>query len=56
LKPHAQVLKEFAATRPTIRPIPAFARLPVNPDAFYDTAVAPSAHLPALYQAYLSQK
>ncbi|OGO50301.1 MAG: hypothetical protein A2W37_09865 [Chloroflexi bacterium RBG_16_63_12] len=56
LKPHAQVLKQFAAARPVIRPIPEFARLAVNPDEFYDTAVAPSAHLPALYQAYLSQK
>jgi len=31
-----------------------FARLTVNPAAFYDTATAPQAHLPDLYQADLS--
>jgi endo-1,4-beta-mannosidase len=56
LKPHAQVLKQFAAARPVIRPIPEFARLAVNPDEFYDTATAPHAHLPDLYQAYLSRR
>lgn len=56
LKPHAQVLKDFAATRPLIRPIPAFARLDVDPDVFYDPADEPAAHLSGLYQTYLSRK
>ncbi|MEW6242175.1 MAG: cellulase family glycosylhydrolase [Chloroflexota bacterium] len=56
LKPHAQVLKEFAATRPTVRPIPEFARLPIRADEFYDAASQPYLHLPDLYETYLSRK
>ncbi len=56
LKPHAQVLKQFAATHSVIQPIPEFARLAVNPDEFYDTATAPDVRLPDLYQAYLAKK
>ncbi len=56
LKPHAQVLKDFAATRPTIRPIPEFARLKVNPDRFYAGAGQPVFHLPGLYRTYLASK
>jgi len=56
LKPHAQVLKDFAATRPTVRPIPEFARLSVSADEFYDTATHPYVHLPGLYETYLARK
>ena len=54
LKPHAQMLKEFAAERPVIQLIPGLARLTVNPGAFYGTATTPQPYLPDLYQAYLS--
>jgi len=56
LKPHAQVLKEFAATRPLIQPIPDFARLPINTDTFYDATSQPFRHLPDLYEIYLARK
>ncbi len=56
LKPHAQVLKEFAASRPLIQPVPEFARLAVNPDWFYDPATTPATRLPGLYTTYLANK
>jgi len=56
LKPHAQVLKEFAAMRPITQSIPEFAHLPISADAFYDTTTPPYVHLPDLYEAYLTRK
>jgi endo-1,4-beta-mannosidase len=56
LKPHARVLKEFAATRPFIQPIPDFARLPINANTFYDTTSQPFTYLPDLYEMYLSRR
>jgi endo-1,4-beta-mannosidase len=56
LKPHAQTLKEFAATRPTVQPVPEFARLPIRADEFYDIASQPYRRLPELYETYLSRK
>jgi endo-1,4-beta-mannosidase len=53
LKPHAQVLKDFARTRPKVKPIPRYARLTVNADEFY---AAPAECLPGLYRAYLAGK
>jgi len=35
LKPHAQVIKDFAATHPIVKPAPEWARLPVDPDVYY---------------------
>lgn len=52
LKPHAEVLRQFAATRPTVRPIPDFARLTLSADEFYH---APTTYLPGLYQQFLSR-
>lgn len=49
LKPHTQVLKEFAATQPQVKPIPVYARLDVNAEDFYKS---PLYHLPELYQQY----
>jgi endo-1,4-beta-mannosidase len=49
LKPHAEVLRAFAATRPTVRPSPSYARLAVDADAFYED---PMAALPLLYERY----
>jgi endo-1,4-beta-mannosidase len=53
LKPHAQVLKDFAATQPTVQPIPAYAKFDLDPDDFYKS---PAEQLPGLYQQYLSRK
>ena len=50
LKPHTQVLNEFAATQPQVKPIPVYARLDVNAEDFYKS---PLYHLPELYQQYL---
>jgi len=50
LKPHARVLQEFAATKPLVQPIPAFAQLQVDPDEFYRD---PPAHLRGLVEEYL---
>jgi hypothetical protein len=53
LKPHALVLKEFAAARPQVQPIPESAKLQVNPEEYY---FAPGRHIQTLYQQYLSQQ
>jgi endo-1,4-beta-mannosidase len=53
LKPHAQVVKEFAATRPMVQPVPAWAKIEIDADAFYR---APTDHLPRLYEGYLSRQ
>jgi len=51
LKPHAKVIQEFAKTKPQVKPIPAYAKLSVNPDEFYKE---PLGHLVDLYQGYLA--
>jgi endo-1,4-beta-mannosidase len=51
LKPHAQVLKDFAAANPQVKPMPAYARLAVDPDAFY---AEPLPHLASLYEQYVA--
>ena len=56
LKPHAQVLKEFAASKPMIHAIPDYAHLPITPARFYGRLLAPMLRLPGLYRRYLSQK
>lgn len=54
LKPHAEVIKRFAATQPTIQPIPDYARIDgLNPDQFYTDAIS---QLPSLYADYLRRK
>ena len=53
LKPHAQALKDFAATRPTIQPIPDFARFNLNPDDYYRQ---PAQTIRQLYQQYLERE
>lgn len=54
LKPHAEVIRRFAATRPVAKPTPAYARLDVPPGSFY--AGSPGAKLRGLYQGYLDRK
>jgi endo-1,4-beta-mannosidase len=50
LKPHAEVVRRFSATRPTVQPAPDLAALRINPDTFY---AAPEQHLRRLYPAFL---
>jgi endo-1,4-beta-mannosidase len=50
LKPHAKVIQEFAKTKPQVQPIPAYAKLTVNPDDFYADTLT---HLIELYEQYL---
>jgi endo-1,4-beta-mannosidase len=50
LKPHAKVLKAFAAQKPSVLPIPAYAKLHIDADEFYQD---PMKHLPGLYAEYL---
>ncbi len=52
LKPHAYVLKEFAAARPQVQPIPDWARLEVDPEAYYRS---PQEHFRRLYSVYLER-
>jgi len=50
LKPHAKVIQEFAETNPQVQPIPDYAKLNVDPDAFYANSLE---HLVDLYEKYL---
>lgn len=52
LKPHAQVIKEFAATLPTVQPAKRTVTLDVTADEFY---AAPSEHTVRLFQTYLNE-
>ena len=55
LKPHAEVIRQFAATRPTVKPIPDYAKFPgLDGEAFYENKMYDD--LGALYQAYLERK
>jgi endo-1,4-beta-mannosidase len=51
LKPHAKVIQDFARTNPHVKPIPEYARLEVDPDAFY---ARPLQHLTSLYEQYVT--
>ena len=35
LKPHAKVIQEFAATKPQVKPMPAYAKFNLDPEEFY---------------------
>jgi endo-1,4-beta-mannosidase len=56
LKPHAQVIKEFAASKPTIKEIPEYAKLKITPEDFYNPKTTPASKLPGLYKTYLDQR
>jgi endo-1,4-beta-mannosidase len=51
LKPHARVLQDFAKTNPQVKPMPDYARLTVDADAFY---AEPLPHLANLYEQYVA--
>jgi endo-1,4-beta-mannosidase len=51
LKPHAQVMKDFAMTHPTVKPAVRRVDLDITPDEFYR---APFDHTKRLYEQYLA--
>jgi len=55
LKPHAEVIRQFAATHPKVKPIPEYAQFPgLDGDEFYGKKLYDE--LGAIYQAYLKRK
>jgi endo-1,4-beta-mannosidase len=54
LKPHAEVIQKFAMTKPTIKPIPAWAKINVNGEEYYNKELFNE--LPGLYKDYLTRK
>lgn len=52
LKPHAQALKDFAATNPTVQPARRALTLDITPDEYYHS---PMEHALRLYRQYLGQ-
>ncbi len=52
VKPHAEVIKKFAATRPVVRPAERTVDLDITPDEYY---ADPAAHARRLYEAYLER-
>ena len=55
LKPHAEIIKEFADTCPVVKPIPDYARFPgLIGDDFYGEKRYED--IPLLYQEYLNRK
>jgi endo-1,4-beta-mannosidase len=50
LKPHAKVIKDFAATHPKIQPIPDHAKFEIDPEGFYKN---PTPFLLDSYRQYL---
>jgi endo-1,4-beta-mannosidase len=53
LKPHAKTVQQFAAGKPTVQPIPDWAKLPVQADSYYQN---PGAAIQKLYQLYLTRQ
>ncbi|NJL54994.1 cellulase family glycosylhydrolase [bacterium] len=52
LKPHAEVIRKFAATRPTVQAATRTVTLDITPDEFYEN---PSAHAARLYKDYIDR-
>lgn len=52
LKPHAEVIRKFAETNPTVQPAQRTVTLDISPDEYYQN---PSHHAPRLYQDYLAR-
>ncbi|HJQ14339.1 MAG TPA: cellulase family glycosylhydrolase [Anaerolineales bacterium] len=50
LKPHAKVIREFAASKPKIKPIPEYAKFQMDPEEFYKN---PAPFLLEFYAKYL---
>lgn len=55
LKPHAEVMRQFAATNPHVKPIPDYAKFPgLNPDEYYPKKIYEN--LGPVFQEYLRRK
>jgi endo-1,4-beta-mannosidase len=55
LKPHAEVIRQFAATQPEVKPIPEYAKFPgLNGDEYYVKRLYEN--LDVLFQEYLRRK
>lgn len=52
LKPHAEVIRQFAATNPIVKPAQRTVSLDVSPDAYY---LDPITHAQRLYKDYLAR-
>ncbi|MEL6272582.1 MAG: hypothetical protein AAFR22_22445, partial [Chloroflexota bacterium] len=52
LKPHAEVIREFAAASPVVKPATRTVQLNITPDEYYKD---PSKHAQRLYRSYLEQ-
>jgi endo-1,4-beta-mannosidase len=52
IKPHAQAIKHFAATKPVVRPAERTVDLDITPDEYY---ADPATHARRLYRAYLER-
>ena len=52
LKPHAEVLRRFAQTKPQVQPARRSVTLDISPEAYYEQ---PTEHMVRLYQAYIRQ-
>ncbi len=52
LKPHAEVIKRFASTNPTVKPAQRTVTLDITPDDYYQS---PATHFERLYNAYIAQ-
>ena len=53
LKPHAEALREFAETKPTVRhTVPDWAQIKVDSDVYY---LDPAGHIERLYKQYLDR-
>lgn len=50
LKPHAEVIKRFAATRPVVQPARRAVSLDISPEAYYQN---PKRHIKRLYRGFL---
>lgn len=53
LKPHAEVIRQFAANRPTVQPAQRTVTLDISPEEYYTD---PAAHAQRLYKQYLATK
>jgi endo-1,4-beta-mannosidase len=53
LKPHAEVIKRFAATQPNVQPAQRRVALDVTPDVYYQD---PLAHARRLYKTFLGKE
>jgi endo-1,4-beta-mannosidase len=55
IKPHAEIIKQFAATHPMVKPIPDFARFPgLTGEAYYSSNL--NEYQPALFREYMQRK